>query len=202
MKNLLCISHSVLTQLFNTYDALRLPQTLNNMTKLIFFSLLIIIAVIHQFHAAKLVHTPEEINEKISFVEVEEDNDETTKLKEKIKMEMEAYKLGKDKKKPTTTTTSTTTTTEAPTSSTLVHVYLVGIDGDEDDEEATESSTVDSSTRIDDRYIINAPVLCRDGEKTVDGRCRKIFSRMGEDDEDLEVTTATLSDVNTIKNNF
>lgn len=165
------------------------------MTKLNLFSLLIIIVVIHQFNAAKissLVHVPETVNERISFVDVEEEKDEITKLKEKIKMEMDAYRKGMEKKKPTKTTT-TTTTTEAPTSSTLVHVYLVGIDLFEGGDETTDSSLL-STTTINNRHIIDAPVLCREGERIAAGRCRKIYSRLSLNDdnaldEEFEETT-------------
>lgn len=164
------------------------------MTKLNLFSLLIIIVVIHQFNAAKissLVHVPETVNERISFVD-EEEKDEITKLKEKIKMEMDAYRKGMEKKKPTKTTT-TTTTTEAPTSSTLVHVYLVGIDLFEGGDETTDSSLL-STTTINNRHIIDAPVLCREGERIAAGRCRKIYSRLSLNDdnaldEEFEETT-------------
>lgn len=169
------------------------------MTKLNLFSLLIIIVVIHQFNAAKissLVHVPETVNERISFVDMEEEKDEITKLKEKIKMEMDAYRKGMEKKKPTkttTTTTPTTTTTEAPTSSTLVHVYLVGIDLFEGGDETTDSSLL-STTTINNRHIIDAPVLCREGERIAAGRCRKIYSRLSLNDdnaldEEFEETT-------------
>ena len=170
------------------------------MTKLNLFSLLIIIAVIHQFNAAKissLVHVPETVNERISFVDVEEERDEITKLKERIKTEMDAYRKGMEKKKllktKTTTTTSTTTTTEAPTSSTLVHVYLVGIDLFEGSEDTTDSSLIGTTT-IDNRNIIDAPVKCREGEKMAAGRCRKIYARLSLNDDnavedDLEEMT-------------
>lgn len=155
---------------------------------------LIFFIIIHQVecHTINKAISQQTKDDKISFIESDSENDESEKIKAKIRKEMDEYQKKKEDKKKsnttkvisTTTSTSTTTTTQAPSSSTLVHVYLIGIDEPADFDQTTLSeNTVESTTSddfevttiVDDRFILDAPNICRDGQKYVNGRCRIIY---------------------------
>jgi hypothetical protein len=139
--------------------------------RLLLFSILL--AVIHQCLSANVV-----IDDKISFVE---EKDATEAVREKIRSEMEEYKKLKEmslkkksKKETTATTTTTTTTTTTPastTSSSTVKPIYLGLPDDGETMEAEEEITTEG-----DRFIINAPLICKENERLVRGRCRKIES--------------------------
>jgi hypothetical protein len=164
------------------------------MKTLKFFISLAFFALIYQIecHAINKTISQPTRDDKISFIESNSENDESEKVREKIRKEMDEYRKQKENKKKkvasiittTSTTTTTTTTTQAPpSSSTLVHVHLIGIDEEPTDDDLTtenylETSTfndTDTTTDVIDRFIIDAPNLCKNGEQYAAGRCRKIY---------------------------
>lgn len=157
------------------------------MKTLKFFILLALFALIYQIECHPINKTISQTrDDKISFIESEGENDESEKVREKIRKEMDEYRKQKENKKKkvgnltttstTTTTTSTTTTTQAPSSSTLVHVHLIGLEElTENDGESSTSDGLETTTEFTDRFIIDAPTKCKDGKQFVDGRCRTIY---------------------------
>lgn len=58
-------------------------------------------------------------------------------------------------------------------SSTVRKVEL-NIDTEEDDEETTEEAIEDATKKVDDRFILNAPNICKSGKVSVNGKCRPV----------------------------
>lgn len=129
---------------------------------------------------------------------VDEGDDDV--VAQKLKEKMEVFKKMKEelnaKKKinsSTTTTTKATTTTTTPltttvkltttTSSTIEETTeYEGVEGVIDEESET------AKPKLDDRFIINAPTVCKKGQSVVNGKCRDISVRV---DNDEETTTET-----------
>ncbi|KAG5684720.1 hypothetical protein PVAND_013934 [Polypedilum vanderplanki] len=150
--------------------------------------LLALLTVIYYTNAAP-TSTDTVKDDKIKFVDAP---DETDMIREKIRSEMDEYKRLKElslKKKAVksvnkeieltavaASTESTTTTTAVPiSSSTLVQVFLGNPDEDDETQEATTSEGEEMTTLID-RFILAAPPKCREGEKLVANKCRKLLN--------------------------
>ena len=159
------------------------------MMKILLF-IVISLAVTHSGNSANVDR--KSINEeKVSFID--KDNDES--LLDKIREDMENYKKSKEmflkrksenQTKPTVTEATSTvspdsrvadepTKASVPSSTKLLQIVLVGaaeednaFDGLGEGEEETTTSA------LDDRFIINAPTVCKDGRVAVMGKCRVV----------------------------
>lgn len=159
-------------------------QTCVKMKTLKSFALvtLLTFVIIYQNECRTLNNTTPEIrDDKISFIETDSENDESEKVKEKIRKEMDEYRKEKEsrKKKMSTTVETTSATTEAISSSTLVHVHLIGIEDSTNSNDYYEETTLlvndTEATTVDNRNILTAQILCPDGKKLINNVCRRIY---------------------------
>lgn len=114
-------------------------------------------------------------------------DDVGTKLKEK----MEVYKKMKEEAAKKKSSTSTTTTTTSTTTTTVQPSTTASTDEEETEVEVTDAPvdmTVSLKPAVSpNRVIITAPLVCRNGQKNVGGKCRDITTRVdGEEDESEE----------------
>jgi hypothetical protein len=157
------------------------------------FLIVISLAVYHQTEAANANRSANE-DEKITFVD---DVDELAGVRARIETEMDGYKrmkqmIFKNKMLNATTTnaieneTSSTTeitpiemnqssTVPQEVSSSTIRQVALFID-ESDNEEDPENSTdeIQEMTTVDNRFIFTAPIVCPEGKKNVNGRCRTI----------------------------
>lgn len=121
-----------------------------------------------------------------------DDEDVSTKLKEKMENFKKMKEEIKKKKNSTLTTVRTTTTT---TTTTVASTTEEEVSEDEDITESPEpmNSNVTEKAKIDDRFIINAPKVCKKDQVLIKGKCRDLETRFDEETttEEIENVTTT-----------
>ena len=138
------------------------------MKKLKFFIplLLLTISVIHQ------CRTLDENGDKITFIESNSENDELERMRELI----DEYRKWKESMRKQESE-AIKETTMATLEETTPDDNAIRVDAEEEEEEETTTLIPeDIDIDLDDRYLLHAPTVCKDGHKFIRGRCRRIFN--------------------------